>query len=141
MKKELGLQAFPIALANDDVWSDLMSRCRTFIERHTEPRVQRIVLIDARSVLTWDEWHKVEREYGVVMLRAGLRRVMHRGIIEPQPLNTLATLLGGALSEACMLVANAEDRASAIDEAMSVIEHLLKGLWPRGEDATSQPES
>jgi AcrR family transcriptional regulator len=131
VKRELSREAFPIDLASDDAWGDLVWGCRSFIEKHADPSVQRIVLIDARSVLSWDDWHKVESEYGVVLLRGTLRRLVHRGIIEPQPLNSLAMILGGALSQACMLVTNTEDHAGAIDEAMAIIERLLEGLRPR----------
>jgi len=135
VKKELSLAAFPMNVVQDNaaIWRDLISRCRAFIEAHTEPRVQRIVLIDARSVLSWHEWHKVETEHGVVALRGDLRRAMHRGIISPQPLNSLAMIVAGALSEACMLVANAADRSSALDEAVAIVERLLEGLRARGE--------
>lgn len=128
VKKEVSGETFPRDVANDDIWRDLILRCKAFIENHTKPDVQRIVLIDARSVLSWDDWHKIDSDYGVVLLRATLRRAINRGILEPQPLNALAMLLGGALAEACLLVANAEDRALAIEEAVAIIERLLIGL-------------
>jgi AcrR family transcriptional regulator len=133
VKKELARDAYPVNVVEDDaaLWRDLISRCRAFIEAHTEPQIQRIVLMDARAVLSWDEWHKVETEYGVVALRGYLRRAMHRGVIAQQPLHSLAMILAGAMTQACMLVANAADRDSAIDEAMAIIERLLDGLRPR----------
>jgi AcrR family transcriptional regulator len=133
VKKELSYQAFPQSFGQVDaeIWLDLLARCRRFIAVHTDPRVHRIVLLDARSVLTWDEWHKVENEYGVVMLRFGLRRAINRGIIRPLPLHALTMILTGALNEACMLVANAADHTSALDEASAIIEQLLEGLRPR----------
>jgi AcrR family transcriptional regulator len=134
VKKELSQQAFPVQVARDDIWGDLLSRCRSFIEAHVEPRVQRIVLLDARSVLSWEEWHRVESEYGVVMLRGGLRRAVHRRVIAPQPLQALAAILVGALGEACVLVANAADRERALDEAVAIIERLLGGLRPPGPE-------
>jgi hypothetical protein len=63
-----------------------------------------------------------------VILRAALRRVTNHGIIRPEPLNSLAAILSGALTEACMLVANAEDPSAARAEAIGVIERLLLGL-------------
>ena len=128
VKKELSREVFPVEIANDDVWRDLIGRCRSFIEKHTDPRVQRIVLIDARSVLSWDDWRKIDSDYGVVMLRAGLRRAVHRGLIAPLPLHSLAAMLAGALTEACLLVSNAEDRIVAIEEAVVIVERFLRGL-------------
>lgn len=136
VKKELSLQAFPITAPHNDtdIWPYLVERCRAYIEAHTEPRARRIVLLDGRSVLTWDDWYRIEREHGVVMLRGALRGAMHRRIIAPQPLQALAMILVGALNEACMLVANADDRAGALDQAVAIVGRLLEGLKPRAAD-------
>ncbi|MEZ5934792.1 MAG: TetR/AcrR family transcriptional regulator [Alphaproteobacteria bacterium] len=140
VRRELSREVFPIDVENNDVWNDLLRRCRNFIEKHTQPQVQRIVLIDARSVLSWDDWHKVDSEYGIVLLRAGLRRAMHHGIIETHPLNSLALMLVGAMNEACMFVINAEDRDAALEEAVTIMARLLQGLRPPppSEDAARQ---
>lgn len=112
---------------NTEVWSQLIERCRRYIELHTDPRLDRIVLVDARWVLNRDDWQRIENEHDVTLLRADLRRAMHRGIVERLPLRVLAGILAGALNEACLLVANASDPARALDEAMTVIERLLQG--------------
>ena len=109
-------------------WESLLAGCRTFIEVHTDPAVQRIVLLDARSVLSWEAWHEVDSKWGTVILRSALRRATNHGIIRPEPLNYLASILSGALTEACMLVANAEDPGAARAEAIGVVERLLHGL-------------
>lgn len=109
-------------------WTALLAGCRTFIEAHTDPGVQRIVLLDARAVLSWEAWRDVDSQYGTVVLRSGLRRAINHGFIEPQPLNALATILSGALTEACMLVANATDEEAARVEAIEIVERLLEGL-------------
>ena len=111
-----------------DPWTALVAGCRTFIEAHTDPGVQRIVLVDGRAVLSWEAWHEVDSEYGTVILRSALRRAINHGLIEPQPLNLLATILSGSLTEACMLVANADDSAAARREAVAIVERLLQGL-------------
>lgn len=116
--------------SNAELWRQLIERCRLFIELHTEPQMQRIALVDARRVLTWEEWQRIEREHGVILLRADLRRAKERGLIERLPLRSLAVILTGALNEACMLVANATDREKALDEAMAVVKRFLEGLRP-----------
>lgn len=121
---------------NDDVWRQLLERCERFVELHTDPAVRRIALLDARSVLTPDEWQRVESEQGVVLLRADLRRAMRRRILRPLPLRAMAVIVTGALTEACMLVAHADDRGEALAEAMMVIRRLLEGL--RAEPAGSE---
>lgn len=92
--------------------------------------VRRIVLFDARSVLSHEDWRKVDSQWGAVILRAAFRRAMNRGIIVPLPLDPLAMIVTGALAEACLVVANSDDPASARAEALSVIELLLQGCAP-----------
>lgn len=113
---------------NAEVWQTLLMLCRKYIEFHTDASVRRIVLLDARAILTWEDWRRVEEKYGVVTLRADLRRAMNRRIIKELPLTTLATILTGALNEACMMVANAENQAEALNEAVVIMEHFLEGL-------------
>lgn len=116
------------ALMPPEPWESLLAGCRTFIEVHTDPAVQRIVLLDARSVLSWETWHEVDSKWGTVILRAALRRLTNHGMIRPEPLNVLAAILSGALTEACMLVPNADDPSAARAEAIAVVERLLNGL-------------
>ena len=119
-----------------DVWRLLQDRCRRYLEFHTDPQVKQIALVDARWVLPWTEWQSIKEEQGVVLLRADLRRTSHRGLLKPLPLPTLALLLKGALNEACMVVAAAEDQNAALEEAMVVIEAFLEGL--RADDQGSR---
>lgn len=75
----------------------------------------------------------MDSKWGTVSLRPALWRVTNHGIIRPAPLKSLAAILSGALTEACMLVANAEDPDAARAEAIGVIERLLRGLQsPQG---------
>lgn len=113
---------------NEEVWAQLIDRCRKYIRLHMDPRVHRIVLTDARWVLDWVELQQIEEEDGIVLLRADLRRASHRGIMRPLPLPMLAALLVGVLNEACLQVANAEDPERSLDEAMAVVSNMLSGL-------------
>lgn len=131
VKRELS-QRVGHVWAEDDVWASLVSGCVTFIELHTDPIVRQIVLIDARSVLRWEDSHDIDTQWGAVMLRGALRRAMYRQVIEPLPLATLALLVTGALTEACLLVANAEDPVAAKAEATATIVRILEGLRTTG---------
>lgn len=119
------------AESDEAVWHHLERGCRTYLEIHTEPGVQRIALIDGRSVLGWERWHEVHSAHSVVLLRADLRRAMRRQIVKPLPLRMLATLLAGALSEGCIAVAHASDPERALDEATAVVASFLEGLRRR----------
>lgn len=114
--------------SDEEVWAHVLEGCRTYLELHTDPQVQRIVLIDGRAVLPWSQWHSVQSEHGVTLLRADLRRAQGRGLVAPLPLRALSTMLAGALHEACMTIAHADDDSTALEDAMAVIECFLSGL-------------
>ena len=116
-----------------DHWTALTSGCQLMIDAQLDPAVRRIALHDARSVLSWDVVHLIESRYGAVGIRGALRKAMHGGVIEPQPLRPLALLLAGALSEACFYVADAEDPTQAREEVGRLVVRLLEGLKTRSE--------
>lgn len=131
VKRELSSH-LAAALRDSDPWTGIVAACRTYIEAHTDPAVKRIVLLDARAVLSPDAWRRVDGQWGAVMFRGAFRRAMNRGIFVRLPLNTLAMIVTGALAEACLLVADAQDPDSARAEALTVVVQLLQGLRSEG---------
>ena len=128
-----------------DHWTALAAGCQLMIDAQLDPAVRRIALHDARSVLSYDVLHMIESRYGAVGIRGALRKAMHGGVIERQPLRPLALLLSGALSAACFYVADAEDPAQARDEVGRLVVRILEGLKarpegpvPAGADATAE---
>jgi hypothetical protein len=90
--------------------------------------VQQIALIDAPSVLGQAAWREIEARYGLGLVQAGLAAVMEAGVIERQPVEPLAHLVFGALIEAGLLIARADDRELAREQVAASIERLLGGL-------------
>lgn len=111
-----------------DHWKAVTEGCQLMIDAQLDPAVRRIALHDARSVLSWDVVHLIESRYGAVGIRGALRKAMHGGVIEPQPLRPLALLLAGAISEACFYVADAEDPVLAREEVGRLVVRMLEGL-------------
>lgn len=101
-----------------------------FLDACLEPDVQRIVLMEAVSVLGWETWHEIGVRYNFGILRAGLEAAMHAGEIEPRPVETLAHLVQGALMRAGMVVARAADPAAARGEMGEEIRNVLASLRP-----------
>lgn len=103
-----------------------------FLAACTEPAVQRIVLIDGPSVLGWDRWREIAAEHGLGLIEASLQAAIEAGAIEAQPVRPLAHVLMGALDEAAMLVARAEDPDEARAEVGRTLDVLIEGLRKRG---------
>jgi AcrR family transcriptional regulator len=115
-----------------DSWEALVVGCRLWIDAHLDPGVRQIVLTDARGVLGWDAARAIETRFSAVALRGALRKGMHAGVIERRPLRPLALMLTGALSEACLYVAESEDPESARDEVGALVVDLLTGIRLQG---------
>ena len=94
--------------------------------------VQRIVLLDAPSVLGWQRWREVDERISLGLLRDALETGMRAGHFERQSVDPLAQVLLGALNEAGLFIARADDPASARAEAGRTVSRLLAGLRPVG---------
>ncbi len=99
-----------------------------FLAACTEPAVQRIALLDGPSVLGWDRWREIAAEHGLGLIEASLQAAIDAGAIEAQPVRPLAHVLMGALDEAAMLVARAEDPEAMRAEVGLTLDALLYGL-------------
>ena len=112
----------------EDPWELMVSGVRAFLDACVDPAVMRIALLDAPAVLGWEEWREIDARYGLGLVSFALHDAMDRGVLEPQPVRPLAHLLMGAMSEAAMLIANAEDPAAARDEVEAPLIALVDGL-------------
>ena len=102
-----------------------------FLDACTEPEVQRIVLLDGPAVLGWDRWREIGAAHGLGLIEASLQAAIDAGAIAEQPVRPLAHVLMGALDEAAMLVARAEDPEAARAEVGRTIDTLLGGAKRR----------
>lgn len=99
-----------------------------FLLASTEPETQQIVLLDGPSVLGWDRWREIATEHGLGLIEATLAAAIEAGEIDSQPVRPLAHVLMGALDEAAMLVARADDAERMRAEVGQTLEALLNGL-------------
>lgn len=111
-----------------DSWEALLVGCRLWVEAHAPAEVRQIALIDARVVLGDDATRQIETKFSTVALRGALRKAMHAGVIERTPLRPLSLMLYGALSQACLYLAQSDDPETARAEVAEVIERLLTGM-------------
>jgi AcrR family transcriptional regulator len=124
MTKAIAVAAGP----KKNAWAAFRAGCEGFLDACLDPATQRIVLIDAPSVLGWDTMREVESRYALAMLRGGLKRAMEEGHLASRPVETLSQLLLGALSECAMSIARSPDPMQATRDARRELDHLLKAL-------------
>ena len=99
-----------------------------FLGISLEADVQRIALLDGPAVLGWEAWYEVETRYGLGLIEASLTAAIEAGQVAPVPVPELAVMMLGALTEAVLLLARAEDPQAARERTATALRALLEGL-------------
>lgn len=99
-----------------------------WLDACAEREVQQIVLLDGPSVLGWQRWREIGMRYGLGLVEGLLTHAIAVGRIPEQPVNALAHLLTGALDEAALYIARADDQAAARSDMSVVIARLISRL-------------
>ena len=93
-----------------------------------DSKIARVTLIDAPSVLGWEEWREIDVRYGLGLTEAVLNAAIESGRIAKQPVRPLAHLLVAAVGEAAIMVATADDPQQARKDVQPAMRSLLFGL-------------
>ena len=101
---------------------------RFWLDACADPEIQRIVLVDAPAVLGWTRWTEIGNRYNTGLVRDMLTSAIQSGRIPPQPVEATALTMLGAMREATLYVALAQDHDQARREAGSVIDRLIGAL-------------
>ena len=101
---------------------------RSFLDACTDRQWTRITLLDAPTVLGWATWREIDQRYGLGLVSAALAQAMDSGALIRQPVRPLAHIMIGALGEAALLIANAEDPDVARAEVEPILMLLVRSL-------------
>lgn len=111
-----------------DVWTMFTRGLSAFLDECLDPEVAKIALIDAPAVLGWEEWREIDARYGLGLIATALQQGMNEGVIRKQPVEVMAQLVFGAMAEAALLIAHADDPKPARVSAEKALLGLLAGL-------------
>src|SRR5215813_3737462 len=121
-----------IAVGAADAGADpvevLRTGARLFLDACAEPEVERVILLDAPAVMGWEAWRDLAGRYGLGLVQLGLQSAMDAGAIVPQPIAPLAHILIGAIDEAALYAAGAEDPAAAREECAAIFDRIVRGF-------------
>lgn len=131
------IAASAIASASDP-FQALHAGAQAFLDACEDPAVGRIALLDAPSVLGWEQWRAIGLEYGFGLVQATVQGAIDAGLIEPQPAGPLAHLLLGAIDEGAMLVARARAGEEMRRQVGDAVTRLLNALLA---STASQPSA
>jgi AcrR family transcriptional regulator len=118
-----------VALDQADPWRRLIAGCDAFLDACIDPALQRIVFLDAPSVLGWREWHEAaEAASALGVVELGLQAAAEAGLVRIGNVPVFAHLVLGALNEAGMFIAHSDDPRRARDDVGAAMRELLDGM-------------
>jgi len=135
VERDLVEQIAAIAASARDPVEALHAGARVFLDACENDAVRRIALIDAPSVLGWEQWREIGMKYSVGLVQSTLEAGIDAGLIERQPVRPLTHLLLGSIDEAGMLVARADDAGKTKREVAAAIDRYLTALTGHGPSA------
>jgi AcrR family transcriptional regulator len=120
-----------------DPWQQLRAGCDAYLDACMAIEVQRIIVLDAASVLGWRTWCEIDKRYGLGVFEELLAAVRDAGLLGLQSLETPAQLLLGVLNTGARVVAEATDKVAARRDVNETIDRLLSG-FRRGPEPKSR---
>lgn len=128
IEQELVERIAAVALAAPDPVAALRVGAQAWLDACEDPAVSRIALLDAPSVLGWEEWREIGMRYGFGLVQGTLQAAMDEGVLEPGPVRPLAHLIVGAVDEAAMVIARADDGGRTRREVGESMDRFLDRL-------------
>ncbi|WP_029107873.1 TetR/AcrR family transcriptional regulator [Mycobacterium sp. URHD0025] len=126
---QLAARVLPAALAHDSSRAQLEAGIEEFLDGCLDPTVARISVLQAPAALGFAQMREIDNRNYLGALRDGIRSAVEEGELPGLPVDTLASMLIGALDEAALLIASADDPAAARRDAGAVARALVDGLF------------
>ncbi|WP_158886825.1 TetR/AcrR family transcriptional regulator [Amycolatopsis anabasis] len=117
-----------VARAERDPVASLRAGCLAWLRLAGDPVVQRVMLIDAPSVLGWQRWRALDEKQILGRIKAALRAVASAGRIPAEFAVPFAHMLLASLTEAALLIARADDPETAARTSEAAVEEFLDRL-------------
>lgn len=126
-QREVAVRVARVADEHEDPWEGLLAGCREFLAAGSDPEIRRIMLVEAPTILGWNEWRSMDESLSAHHLTEAIQALIAAGSIAPQPVEPITRLLSGSMNEAAVWLAESPDAAS-LDVTMAALTRLLEGL-------------
>ena len=105
--------------------------CGAFLDLTQDPIVRQIMLTDAPSVLGWEKWREIDERHAFGLMKAALEPAAKEAGIPAALVDAFAHMLLASLSEIALLIAEADDAPSALENGKGAVRELLDRLLAR----------
>jgi AcrR family transcriptional regulator len=128
LNERITVQLTEIIGATADPAEAVRTAALAWIDLAGDPVIQRIMLVDAPSVLGWEQWRAMDEGRTVGAMRAMLQAVADTGRLPGELVGPFAHMILAALDEAALVVARAPDSRAAVAEERQAVEEFLARL-------------
>ncbi|MDQ0464773.1 AcrR family transcriptional regulator [Caulobacter ginsengisoli] len=116
------------AMTASDELDSIVVGTEAYFRACADPAFARIILRDGPAVLGWQRWREIDAQHFGGMIPASLKSAMRDGLMAEQPVEPLGRLLAGAVTEAAVACAAAEDPIATGLAHVEALRGLLQGL-------------
>jgi AcrR family transcriptional regulator len=128
VSRDLVAEIAKVSRAERDVLVAMAAGTQHYLAACSKGATGQIILRDGPAVLGWERWREIDaRHFGGKIPRA-LEVAMERGLIGRQPVEPLARLLLGAMTEAAVACAGSSDIKKAGVEYSRAFRSLLEAM-------------
>ena len=101
---------------------------RAYFAKCAEPHIAQIILKDGPQVLGWARWRELDERHFGQYVPLGLKAAMDADLVPEQPVEPLARVLLGALTEAAVACSESDDPTASAKGYADALHHLIEGL-------------
>jgi AcrR family transcriptional regulator len=106
----------------------LRAGCLAWIRLAGDPVVQRILLIDAPSVIGWERWREYDEQHVLGQIREVVRFVADSGRVPVELVDMFAHVILAQINEIALVIARADDSAEAVRLGEAATDEILRRL-------------
>ena len=125
---ELVAEVDRVARAETDALAAMAAGTQAYFAACGKGVMEQIILRDGPAVLGWERWRAIDSEHFGGKIPRGLKAAMDSGLIARQPIEPLARLLLGAVTEAAVACAASSDIKKTGAEYSRAFRSLLDAL-------------
>ncbi len=128
VEQEILESVIAAASSKRELWDQLLAGVDATLEISVKPDVQRIVFVDAPTVIGPAAWREIEMRFAFGVMQETLQSLLKTGVIRPGSAEMLASILLSGLIEAAKAVAQAKDKKAALAEARKTMSRIFASL-------------
>jgi AcrR family transcriptional regulator len=129
VETRIGNETMAAVQGATDALDGLRRGCLAWVRLAGDPVVQRIVLIDAPSVLTWQRWREIEEEYGLGLIKGAMVLAAREGRLRPDLVDVFAHMVLATMNELALVIVQSNDPAEAQRHAEVAVDEFLGRLF------------